>query len=89
MPAKKPERTPPAKTAILIVDDHPMLRRGLAALIESEPDLAVCGEAATCQAALQAIRQRNPDLVIVDLGLEGCDGLDLIKEMKHHHPGTP
>lgn len=89
MPAKKPERTRPAKTAILIVDDHPMLRRGLAALIESEPDLAVCGEAATCQAALQAIRQRKPDLVIVDLGLEGCDGLDLIKEMKLHHPGTP
>ena len=60
MPAKKPERTRPAKTAILIVDDHPMLRRGLAALIESEPDLAVCGEASTCQAALQAIRQGNP-----------------------------
>ena len=89
MPAKKPERTRPAKKAILIVDDHPVLRRGLASLIESEPDLAVCGEAATCQAALQAIRQRKPDLVIVDLGLEGCDGLDLIKEMKHQHPGTP
>jgi DNA-binding NarL/FixJ family response regulator len=39
MPAKKPERTRPAKTAILIVDDHPMLRRGLAALIESEPEV--------------------------------------------------
>ena len=89
MPAKKPERTRQAKTAILIVDDHPMLRRGLASLIESEPDLAVCGEASTCQAALQAIRQSKPDLVIVDLGLERCDGLDLIKEMKHHHPGTP
>jgi DNA-binding NarL/FixJ family response regulator len=89
MPAKKPERTRPAKTAILIVDDHPMLRRGLASLIESEPDLAVCGEASTCQAALQAIRQSKPDLVIVDLGLERCDGLDLIKEMKLHHAGTP
>jgi DNA-binding NarL/FixJ family response regulator len=89
MPAKKPERTRPAKTAILIVDDHPMLRRGLASLIESEPDLAVCGEASTCQAALQAIRQSKPDLVIVDLGLEGCDGLDLIKDMKLYHPRTP
>jgi DNA-binding NarL/FixJ family response regulator len=58
-------------------------------LIESEPDLAVCGEASTCQAALQAIRQSKPDLVIVDLGLEGCDGLDLIKDMKLHHPRTP
>ena len=63
MPAKKPERTRPAKTAILIVDDHPMLRRGLAALIESEPDLAV-----------------------IDLGLEGSDGLDLVKEIKALHP---
>ena len=89
MPAKKPERTRQAQTAILIVDDHPMLRRGLASLIESEPDLTVCGEASGCQAALQAIRQSKPDLVIVDLGLEGCDGLDLIKEMKLHHPGTP
>ena len=89
MPPKKPERTRQAKTAVLIVDDHPMLRRGLISLIESEPDLAVCGEASTCQAALQAIRSSKPDLVIVDLGLEGCDGLDLIKEMKHHHPGTP
>ena len=40
---------PPARKTILIVDDHPVLRRGLAALIESEPDLAVCGEAATCR----------------------------------------
>ena len=66
-----------------------MMRRGLAALIGSEPGLAVCGEAASCRAALDAIRASQPDLVIVDLVLEGCDGLDLVKHMKRVHPQIP
>ncbi len=66
-----------------------MLRRGLASLIASEPDLAVCGEAATCQAALAAIREREPELVLVDLTLEGSDGLDLVKDLKLRHPKIP
>ena len=89
MPARKADPTRPAKKAILIVDDHPMLRRGLTSLIDSEPDLAVCGEASTCAAALQAIRQRKPDVVIVDIGLEGRDGLELVKDMKVQHPKIP
>ncbi|MDP2605309.1 MAG: response regulator transcription factor [Deltaproteobacteria bacterium] len=89
MPARKTDQTRQAKKAIFIVDDHPVLRRGLAALIESEPDLAVCGQASTCQAALQGIRESKADLVIVDLGLEGCDGLDLVKDIKVRHPKTP
>jgi len=89
MPARTAEPGPPARRTILIVDDHPVLRRGLGALIESESDLAVCGEAATCTAALAAIREHPPDLVIVDLGLDGSDGLDLIKEMKTRHPEIP
>ena len=89
MPATTPESGQPATRTILIVDDHPVLRRGLAALIESEPGLAVCGEAATCRAALDALRTNQPDLVIVDLVLEGCDGLDLVKHMKTRHPQIP
>jgi DNA-binding NarL/FixJ family response regulator len=89
MHPKTSERRPPPKKTILIVDDHPMLRRGLASLLASEPDLAVCGEAATCQAALEAIRKHSPDLVIVDLTLEGSDGLDLIKDLKIRHPNIP
>jgi DNA-binding NarL/FixJ family response regulator len=78
------------KKAILIVDDHPMFRRGLVSMIESEADLAVCGEASTCRSALHAIQQSKPDLVIVDLRLEGGDdGLDLIKDMKKYHPQIP
>ena len=80
------KKTAATSRAILIVDDHPMLRRGLAALIEGEPDLAVCGQAASCRDALRIIRQDKPDLAIVDLGLEGSDGLELIKEIKASHP---
>jgi DNA-binding NarL/FixJ family response regulator len=79
----------PARRTILIVDDHPMFRRGLASLIESEPDLAVCGQAGSSAAALQAAQQSQPDLVTVDLALGESDGLDLVKEMKRRHPGIP
>jgi DNA-binding NarL/FixJ family response regulator len=78
-----------AKKTILVVDDHPLLRRGLAALIENEPDLAVCGEAATCRAAIAAVRASRPDLVIVDLELEDGHGLELVGELKAHHPEIP
>lgn len=75
--------------AILIVDDHPILRRGLASLIESTNDLGVCGEAATCRGALEAVARSRPDLVIVDLELDGSDGLDFLKEIKKLHPKVP
>lgn len=89
MPANKTKRVKLAKKAILVVDDHPMLRRGLATLISGESDLSVYGQAASCQDALQSIAsggQDKPDLALVDLGLEGSDGLDLIKEIKASHP---
>jgi len=89
MSATSSKPQPPAGKQVLIVDDHPMLRWGLAALIDSEPGLGVCGEAASCTAALAAIGLHSPDLVIVDLALEGSDGLDLIKEMAARHPGIP
>lgn len=82
MTTTKPAATGQTKRAILIVDDHPMLRRGLAALISGEPDLSVCGQAASSEEALRAIGQAKPDLVIIDLGLEGSDGLDLVKQIK-------
>jgi DNA-binding NarL/FixJ family response regulator len=89
MAAKTPERVTLGKKAILIVDDHPVLRRGLAAMIDSEPDLAVCAEADSCRAALKVIREISPDLVIVDLALGDDDGLTLLKYMKSHHEGIP
>jgi DNA-binding NarL/FixJ family response regulator len=89
MAATTPEQGDPAKKTILIVDDHPVLRRGLGALVNSEPDLVVCAEAGTRPAALEAVRESEPDLVIVDLALGDDDGLALIKEMKSRHPRIP
>ena len=83
------EQGRPPKKSILIVDDHPVLRRGLAALIDSELDLAVCGESDSVEDSLEVIEKRNPDLVIVDLMLGAGDGMQLIKEMKSLHPQIP
>ncbi len=78
------------KKAIIIADDHPLMRRGLTALIDSEPDLVVSGEAGACGTALQAIARRPPDLAIIDLSLEGGeDGLDLVKALKIRSPPIP
>jgi DNA-binding NarL/FixJ family response regulator len=84
---KQPAST--AKTRILLVDDHALLRRGLRALIETEPDLVVCGEVATRQASLEAIAASQPDLVIADLSLKDSDGLELIKDIKQRFPHLP
>jgi DNA-binding NarL/FixJ family response regulator len=88
MPAIPPDPTP-EKAQILVVDDHPLMRRGLAALIDGEPDLAVCAEAANRHAALDAIARCAPDLAIIDLSLEGEDGLDLVKALKVRSPSVP
>jgi DNA-binding NarL/FixJ family response regulator len=83
-PADATAAPPPRR--ILLVDDHPAFRRGLAALLEGEGDLQVCGEASTAPAALTAMRQLSPDLAIVDIGLPGVDGLELIKMMLAERP---
>jgi DNA-binding NarL/FixJ family response regulator len=79
----------PARKTLLVVDDHPILRLGLTALIESEPGLAVHAAVGTRAAALASIRESQPDLVIVDLSLGDEDGLDLIKELKTRYPKVP
>lgn len=89
MPTRKTQLREPAKARILLVDDHALVRRGLATLIETEPDLMVCAEAATHQAGLDAIASSKPDLVIADLSLGPGDGLKMIKEIKRTHPGLP
>jgi DNA-binding NarL/FixJ family response regulator len=89
MPAILAEPTP-GTANILVVDDHPLMRRGLAALIDGEPDLAVCAEAGNRHAALAAVAARAVDLAIVDLSLEGGeDGLDLVKALKVREPPVP
>ena len=73
---------------ILIVDDHPMVREGMAVRISMQEDLEVCGEAATEDEALALIEQIHPDLMIVDLSLKCGHGLDVIKRTKKCHPSV-
>lgn len=74
---------------ILIVDDHPILRKGLAMVIDQEPDLVVAGEAEDVPAGLDMIEAVKPDIVIVDLSLPGVDGIELIKTMKLKYRDLP
>lgn len=71
-----------SKSGIFVVDDHPLMRQGLTQLINSEPDLFVCGEAEDAPHALKGISSREPDLVIVDISLQGNNGIELTKSIK-------
>ncbi len=71
---------------IFIVDDHPIMRRGLAELINLEKDLVVCGEAESAQTALEFIKLHEPDVALVDLSLKNESGLELIKDIKVRFP---
>jgi DNA-binding NarL/FixJ family response regulator len=77
------------KTKVLIVDDHPVVREGLAYRINRQPDLVTCAEAATAPEALKALSACLPDLAIVDLSLEGRSGLELIRDIKSRYPRLP
>lgn len=74
--------TPTAPVRIAIVDDHELVRFGVAQLVAREPGWEVCGEAADVASALQMIRDKQPDLAIVDLRLAQGDGLELVKQVK-------
>jgi DNA-binding NarL/FixJ family response regulator len=73
------------KAQIMIVDDHPLVRTGFRQLLESEPDLSVCCEAASIAQAVQQIMRTIPDLAIVDLSLPDGNGLELIKRIHARH----
>ena len=77
------------KSRIFLVDDHAMFRDGLRQLIDREPDLTVCGDAAEADSALQEIRKLKPDLVVVDITLGGTSGIDLIKAIKNENEDFP
>jgi len=77
------------KQGILIVDDHPMMREGLAQLIEHESDLCVAGQADNAAQALQAIGTLLPDLALVDISLPDKNGIELIKDLQTLHPQLP
>lgn len=78
-----------AKRRILLVDDHPVTRQGVATLINQNQDLMVCGEADNAPLALELIQKLQPDLVLVDIALKSTSGIELIKNAKSMVPELP
>jgi DNA-binding NarL/FixJ family response regulator len=74
------------KYKILIVDDHPIVRQGLAALLSHEPDMEVCGGAEDVSEAIQQVEANHPDLVVIDISLKSSHGLELISKVKARDP---
>ena len=77
---------PQTRRRILIVDDHPLTRHGMAQLIGQQPELLVCGEAGNAEQALETVRTLGPDLVLADVTLPGKPGLEFIKDLAVLNP---
>jgi DNA-binding NarL/FixJ family response regulator len=86
---KSPKCDAPEAKRIVIVDDHPLFRKGLEQLIHSDGGFAVCGEAGNASEAMEVIRKLNPNLAIVDLSLPGANGIELIKNIRAEFPKMP
>ena len=79
----------PKPRRIVVVDDHPLFRKGLEQLISSHSGFVVCAEAASAAAAMEVIRSAMPDLAIIDLSLPGANGIELIKNVRAEFPKLP
>src|SRR5215468_9746466 len=74
---------------VVIVDDHPIVRQGLAHLLSQQSDIVVCGEAEDAAEAIRIIDEKQPDIVIADLSLKTTSGLELIKHLRASDSKTP
>ena len=84
-------KTPPTaqRKRILLVDDHPLMREGVAQWIQRAPELEVCGQAESAAEALSLVTKLKPDLVLTDISLTGRNGLELIKDLRALEPELP
>ncbi len=80
---------PAKKNRVFIVDDHTMFREGLKQIIDRDPGLTVCGDAANPAESLAGIHETHPDVVLVDISLSGASGIDLIKAIKNEYHDLP
>lgn len=89
MAQAKPKSGEDARTRVLLVDDHAVVRYGIAQLINRQGDLVVCGEEENASNALSAITKLKPDLVIADISLKDSSGLELMRNIKAQYSGLP
>ena len=78
-----------AKRRVILVDDHPMTREGLAAIINRQTDLEVCCEASNPAEAMTLLSKSNPDLMVTDMTMPGRSGIEFIKDVRALHPELP
>jgi DNA-binding NarL/FixJ family response regulator len=74
---------------VFVVDDHPIFRHGIVQLINSEPDFNVCGEASSAPQALSSLRDVETDIAVLDVSLQGANGIELLKQIRAEHPELP
>src|SRR5258706_15181502 len=86
--SKEPSHVSP-KRKVFLVDDHASMREALAEAIQRQPDLAVCGQAAGANHAMESIGVCKPDVAVVDISLEGKSGMELIKDLRARFPRLP
>jgi len=79
----------PSKLKVLLVDDHPITRQGMKALVNQQPNLEVCGEADNAAYAIELVSKLQPDLAIVDIALKTTNGIELTKNIKVQAPNLP
>lgn len=84
-----PGEAPVARKRILLIDDHPITRQGLKAIIDQQPDLQVCGETDNAAQAIDLGSKLNPDLAVVDISLKTSNGIELTKNLKALRPDLP
>lgn len=83
------EQVGDSRKCVMLIDDHPVLREGLASVINQEPDLRVCHSCATAAEAIRLLRQSKPAIAVLDLSLEGESGLDLLRHIKRYWSDLP
>jgi DNA-binding NarL/FixJ family response regulator len=72
--------------SVLVVDDHPLMRLGIAAIIDAQPDMAVCSQAACGEDAVRMYREHQPDVTLMDLRLPGMSGLEALRVIRRESP---
>ncbi len=74
---------------VMVIDDHPIVRKGLATLLAQQPDMQICCEAGSAEDALELLKRHVPDLALVDLTLTGMSGLELLRRLSADYPALP